>query len=78
MPPKPLTTPDGYKTLVNKVAREFSEVEFFVKRKTAEGYWTIGKYIHEYILAHGKRAEYGTALYPLNIYGLAGTLKYGL
>ncbi len=63
MPSKPLTTPDGYKTLARKVAQEFSEIEFFVKRKTAEGYWNIGKYIHEHILMHEQRAEHGTALY---------------
>ncbi len=63
MKSKALTTPDGYKTLVRKVARELADLEFLVKQRTAEIYWTIGKHIHEHLLAHEQRAEYGTALY---------------
>lgn len=60
---KTLTTASGYKTLVRKVERELSELEFFVKRRTAEGYWKIGKYIHEHLLENKERADYGAALY---------------
>ena len=61
--PKRLTTPNTYRTLVTKVSKELSELEFFVKRRTVEGYWKIGKYIHEHLLAHKERAEYGATLY---------------
>ncbi len=31
--PKHLTTPNTYTTLVAKIARELSDIEFFVKRR---------------------------------------------
>ena len=36
--PQAVTTPNTYPTLVKKVSRALSELEFFVKRRTAEGY----------------------------------------
>ena len=60
--PKTLTT-NGYSILVKKVSRELAELEFFVKRRTAEAYWSIGKFIHEHLLQHKDRADYGTTLY---------------
>jgi len=58
--PQPLTT---YKSLVTQIARELSELEVLVKRRTAEAYWRVGKFIHEHLLANEKRAEYGATLY---------------
>ena len=45
----------GYKTLVTKISKELSELEFFIKRRTAETYWNIGKYIHGHLLANKGR-----------------------
>lgn len=58
--PKPLTKPNDYKSLVRKVSQELSELEFFLKRRTAEAYWKVGRYIHEHLLEHKDRAEHGT------------------
>ena len=58
-------TPATYKTLVNKISREFSELEFFIKRRTAETYWNIGRFIHEHLLENKERAGYGTRLFEL-------------
>ncbi len=48
--PKHLTQPSTYKSLVTKISQEFSELEFFVKLRTVEGNWRIGKYIHEHLV----------------------------
>ena len=63
MTPKPLTIPNGYKTLVRRVAQELADLEFLVKQRTAEIYWTIGRHIHEHLLAHEERAKYRDSLY---------------
>lgn len=52
----------AYKSLVKNVSKELSDLDLFVKRRTAEGYWRIGKFIHEHLLKHQDRAEYGAAL----------------
>ena len=59
---KKLSVPDTYKTLVAKISKELSELEFFIKRRTAEGYWNIGRYIHEHLLEYKDRADYGTTV----------------
>ena len=55
---KKLTQP-GYKTLVSKVTKELSALEYFIRRRTAEGYWNIGRYIDEHLLQYKERADYG-------------------
>ena len=57
--PKQLAKTDGFKTLVSKISREISELEVFVKRRTTETYWKIGKFIHEHLLENKQRADYG-------------------
>ncbi|MDP2939475.1 MAG: DUF1016 N-terminal domain-containing protein [Candidatus Omnitrophota bacterium] len=57
--PKELAKTDGYKLLVSKIQTELTELDFFVKRRTAEGYWRIGRFIHEHLLEHKDRADYG-------------------
>ncbi|MFH1360667.1 MAG: DUF1016 N-terminal domain-containing protein [Candidatus Omnitrophota bacterium] len=42
---------------------ELSNLEFFIKRQTAESYWKVGKFIHEHLLENKKRAGYGESLY---------------
>jgi len=59
---KKLPVPVSYKSLVSKVSKELSELEFFVKRRTAEGYWRVGRYIDEHLLANKQRADYGKHL----------------
>ena len=63
--PKPLTNPNTYKTLVNKISKELSDLEFFIKRRTAETYWKIGKFIHDHLLENKERADYGSRLFEL-------------
>lgn len=58
-------TPATYKTLVSKISRELSELEFFIKSRTAETYWKIGKFIHEHLLENKERADYGIRLFEL-------------
>ncbi len=59
MPKQELSKSDGYKTLVKKIQTELSELDFFIRRRTAEGYWRIGKFIHEHILEHRQKPDYG-------------------
>ena len=59
---KKLSTPNNYNSLVAKITHELSGLEYFVKRRTAEGYWKVGRYIHEHLLAHKDRADYGKFL----------------
>lgn len=61
--PKQLIQTDGYKALVKKIQSELSELDFFIKRRTAEGYWRIGKFIHEHLLENKDRADYGQYLF---------------
>ena len=57
--PRQLAKSDGYAKLVKKIQTELSELDFFIRRRTAQGYWRIGKYIYEHILEHKERADYG-------------------
>ena len=61
--PKSLTTTNTYQSLVRKVSHELSDLEFFVKRRTAKGYWKVGRWIDGHLLAHKDRADYGATLY---------------
>ena len=54
---------NGYAALVKHVRRELQELDFVIKRRTAESYWQIGKFIHTHLLANKQRADYGAALY---------------
>lgn len=53
----------SYKSLVTRVSNELSALESFVRRRTAQGYWRVGKFIHEHLLEHKERADYGAAFY---------------
>ena len=57
--------PNGYRNLVSKISSELDDLDAFIRRRTAEGYWRIGKYIHDHLLAHKGRADYGESIYPL-------------
>jgi hypothetical protein len=48
-----------YPALVKRVCREIEDLEFLVKRRTAETYWRVGEFIHEHILENKQRAGYG-------------------
>jgi len=52
-----------YKSLVHKISQELSDLEAFLKRRAAEGYWKVGKYIDEHLLTHKERANYGATLF---------------
>jgi hypothetical protein len=54
---------NGYATLVKHIRRELQELDLIVKRRTAESYWQIGKFIHTHLLASRQRAEHGSAFY---------------
>ena len=54
---------NGYSLLVKKVTRELIDLELFVKQRTAQSYWNVGKYIHEHLLENKDRADYGATLY---------------
>ena len=56
----PTTT--SYPKLVKNIQSELSELDFFVKRRTAESYWKVGRFIHEHLLEHKDRADYGHRL----------------
>ena len=53
---------DGYKALVKRVQAEIDDLEFFIKRRTAEAYWKVGKFIHQHLLENKERADYGKQL----------------
>ncbi len=53
------TTTSGYPTLLKHIQSELSSLDFFVKRRTTEAYWKIGKFIHEHLLEKKERADYG-------------------
>lgn len=55
----------GYATLVKKIQAELSSLDFFVKRRTAESYWKVGRFIHEHLLENKERADYGNKLFEL-------------
>ena len=52
----------SYPSLVKTVRQELSDLEFFVKRRTGEGYWKIGRYIDNHLLENKDRANYGAML----------------
>ncbi|OGX35421.1 MAG: hypothetical protein A3C36_01630 [Omnitrophica WOR_2 bacterium RIFCSPHIGHO2_02_FULL_52_10] len=54
---------NGYAALVKHIRRELQELDFIIKRRTAESYWQIGKFIHTHLLASRQRAEHGSAFY---------------
>ena len=58
-----ITPAAEYPDLVKRVRAEFSELEIILTRRTAEGYWNIGKFIDEHLLAHKERAEYGATFF---------------
>jgi len=60
---KKLTKTNGYSVLVKNIQEELSSLEFFVKRRTAEAYWRVGKFIHKHLLEQGERAGYGHTLF---------------
>jgi len=55
-------TSNTYKFLLTKVSRELTDLETFVKQRMTEGYWKIGKYIDEHLLANKERADYGATV----------------
>lgn len=61
--PKQLIKSNGYKQLVKKIQNELNELDFFIRRRTAECYWRIGKYIHEHLHENKERAGYGKKVY---------------
>ncbi len=61
--PKPVSVLKAYPALVKAVRRELEELDFFVKCRTAEGHWKIGRYIHEHLLENQQRARYGATIY---------------
>ncbi len=60
--PKTELAVKSYPALVKQIQSELTELDFFVKRRTAEGYWRVGSFIHEHILEHKGRADYGRFL----------------
>lgn len=50
----------GYDALVRAVRRELEELDVFIRRRTAECYWRVGKFIHEHLLGRKDRAEHGS------------------
>ncbi len=53
----------SYPSLLAQVREEFASLEFFVKSRTVQGYWQVGKFIHEHLLHHEDRADYGHHLF---------------
>ena len=58
-----LSLAQNYPALVTHVKSELGQLEIFVKRKTIESYWNVGKFIHNHLLENKERAEYGNLLY---------------
>lgn len=52
----------SYPALVKAVQRELQELDFFVRRRTAESYWRVGKFVHEHLLNNQDRAGYGSRI----------------
>lgn len=57
---KKLALAQGYSTLVKRIQSELSELEFFVRRRTAEAWWSVGKNIHQHLLENKHRPNYIT------------------
>lgn len=49
--------------MVKQIRSELNHLEVFLKRKTIESYWNIGKFIHQHLLENKQRADYGNLLY---------------
>ena len=54
----------SFETLVRKVRETFLHGRERVKQEMIRTYWQTGKYIHEHILHHQKRADYGKKVIP--------------
>ena len=52
----------SYPTLVKNIQAELSDLDFFIKRRTAEAYWKAGKFIHQHLLENKERADYRSSL----------------
>jgi endonuclease YncB( thermonuclease family) len=61
--PRQGVTPHTYDTLVRVVRQELDELDFFIRRRTAESYWRVGKFIHEHLLGRKDRAEHGSSFF---------------
>lgn len=53
----------GYDVLVKAVRLELQELDFFVRRRTAESYWRVGRFIHEHLLKRKDRAAHGSGFF---------------
>ena len=53
----------SYPSLVKNIQAELQDLDFFIRRRTAEGYWRVGKFIHQHLLENKKRANYGQKLF---------------
>jgi len=53
----------GYAALVKAVRQELDELDFFIRRRTAESYWRVGKFTHEHLLGEKERSEHGSAFF---------------
>ncbi len=62
MTPK-LSSPKNYHKLVVQITKEMTTLKVFIKRRTAEGYWKIGQYIHVHLLENQSRSGYGDKFY---------------
>jgi len=60
---KPMTVLKSYPVLVRTIQGELRELDFFIRRRTAESYWRVGKFIHEHMLDHKDRARYGRQIF---------------
>lgn len=54
---------NNYPALVKAVREELTELDFFIRRRTAESYWRVGKFIHEHLLQHKERADHGSRFF---------------
>jgi len=54
---------NSYSSLVKAVRQELQELDFFITRRTALGYWRVGEFIHEHLLEHRIRAEHNTGFF---------------
>lgn len=49
-----------YAALVRAVRQELDELDVFIRRRTAEAYWRVGKFIHEHLLEGRERSDHGS------------------
>lgn len=57
--PQKLTLAKNYPALVRQVRTELDNLVAFVRVKSIECYWNIGRHIHHHILENKARAQYG-------------------